>query len=84
VAEGAPLLREYGVNSSIEGSNPSLSATKKPSYLTSFARKIRGLFCGGMKSGNEPEKRVRQKCRIAFLAARVCEGARRAKVQGWT
>ncbi len=26
VAEGAPLLREYGVNSSIEGSNPSLSA----------------------------------------------------------
>ncbi len=25
-AEGAPLLREYGVNSSIEGSNPSLSA----------------------------------------------------------
>jgi hypothetical protein len=30
-AEGAPLLREYGVNSSIEGSNPSLSAIlKKP------------------------------------------------------
>ncbi|MCG8070735.1 MAG: hypothetical protein N0C86_02000, partial [Candidatus Thiodiazotropha taylori] len=28
-AEGAPLLREYGVNSSIEGSNPSLSAIKK-------------------------------------------------------
>ena len=26
MAEGAPLLREYGVNSSIEGSNPSLSA----------------------------------------------------------
>ena len=26
VAEGAPLLREYGVNSSIEGSNPSVSA----------------------------------------------------------
>ena len=25
--EGAPLLREYGVKSSIEGSNPSLSAT---------------------------------------------------------
>ena len=25
VAEGAPLLREYGVKSSIEGSNPSLS-----------------------------------------------------------
>ena len=27
MAEGAPLLREYGVDSSIEGSNPSLSAT---------------------------------------------------------
>ena len=26
-AEGAPLLREYRVKSSIEGSNPSLSAT---------------------------------------------------------
>ena len=26
MAEGAPLLREYGVKSSIEGSNPSLSA----------------------------------------------------------
>ena len=32
VAEGAPLLREYRVKSSIEGSNPSLSATyaKRP------------------------------------------------------
>ncbi len=27
LVEGAPLLREYGVKSSIEGSNPSLSAT---------------------------------------------------------
>ena len=26
-AEGAPLLREYGAYTSIEGSNPSLSAT---------------------------------------------------------
>ena len=26
-AEGAPLLREYGVKSAIEGSNPSLSAS---------------------------------------------------------
>lgn len=26
VAEGAPLLREYSVNSSIEGSNPSVSS----------------------------------------------------------
>jgi hypothetical protein len=28
VAEGAPLLREYGVYSLIEGSNPSFSAIK--------------------------------------------------------
>jgi hypothetical protein len=28
LVEGAPLLREYGVKSSIEGSNPSLSAIK--------------------------------------------------------
>ena len=27
-AEGAPLLREYGAKSSIEGSNPSLSANR--------------------------------------------------------
>ena len=31
LAEGAPLLREYGVDSSIEGSNPSLSAKNKRS-----------------------------------------------------
>lgn len=29
LAEGAPLLREYGVDSSIEGSNPSLSAIRR-------------------------------------------------------
>ena len=29
-AEGAPLLREYRVKSSIEGSNPSHSATSMP------------------------------------------------------
>ncbi len=29
MAEGAPLLREYGVNSSIEGSNPSVSSSGK-------------------------------------------------------
>ena len=28
MAEGAPLLREYGGKTSIEGSNPSLSANK--------------------------------------------------------
>ncbi len=30
MAEGAPLLREYGANNSIEGSNPSLSAMDEP------------------------------------------------------
>ena len=29
MAEGAPLLREYGFKKPIEGSNPSLSARKK-------------------------------------------------------
>lgn len=32
MAEGAPLLREYGVKNSIEGSNPSLPATAMPSW----------------------------------------------------
>ena len=32
LVEGAPLLREYGVNSSIEGSNPSLSANSGVRY----------------------------------------------------
>ena len=31
--EGAPLLREYGVKNSIEGSNPSLSAIIKSHNL---------------------------------------------------
>jgi hypothetical protein len=36
VAEGAPLLREYGYKTPIEGSNPSLSAKLK--------RPRKGLF----------------------------------------
>ena len=35
--EGAPLLREYGPNKSIEGSNPSLSA-KSPSQTGNSAK----------------------------------------------
>jgi hypothetical protein len=35
VAEGAPLLREYGVYSLIEGSNPSLSAIYAYKFLFS-------------------------------------------------
>ncbi len=38
MAEGAPLLREYRVKSSIEGSNPSHSASFKKAPLS-------GLFC---------------------------------------
>ena len=34
LVEGAPLLREYGVKSSIEGSNPSLSAIFISAFLT--------------------------------------------------
>ncbi len=37
MAEGAPLLREYGVNSFIEGSNPSFSAIHKSLSLTTGA-----------------------------------------------
>jgi hypothetical protein len=37
LAEGAPLLREYGVYSSIEGSNPSLSAIFSPQSFGIFA-----------------------------------------------
>lgn len=33
MAEGAPLLREYGVYSLIEGSNPSCSANIKPQVI---------------------------------------------------
>ena len=43
-AEGAPLLREYRVKSSIEGSNPSLSARcekgpKGPFFVGNFGRR---------------------------------------------
>lgn len=38
-AEGAPLLREYGVKSSIEGSNPSVSASSpNPLIFMDFRR----------------------------------------------
>ena len=46
LAEGAPLLREYGVYSSIEGSNPSLSAIF--SFLHNY------LFLDTAKSALEP------------------------------
>ena len=36
MAEGAPLLREYRVYSSIEGSNPSFSAIKKAAHRAAF------------------------------------------------
>jgi hypothetical protein len=35
-AEGAPLLREYGALNSIEGSNPSLSATNRNKVVRKY------------------------------------------------
>ena len=40
-AEGAPLLREYRVKSSIEGSNPSLSATLHCAHVILCIRILR-------------------------------------------
>ncbi len=45
VAEGAPLLREYGAKNSIEGSNPSLSATP-PAPVAQLDR-VPGYELGG-------------------------------------
>ena len=53
VAEGAPLLRVYGVYSLIEGSNPSVSAIKIKSVLVAdFVLKV--------KWDLNPKERVRQ------------------------
>ena len=42
VAEGAPLLREYGVCSLIEGSNPSFSAiNKEPGFMPGFLFEVK-------------------------------------------
>ena len=38
-AEGAPLLREYGAKSSIEGSNPSLSARERSRGSATLGRR---------------------------------------------
>ena len=45
MAEGAPLLREYGVKSSIEGSNPSVSS-KMPAHGVSSNPKPRLILFG--------------------------------------
>src|SRR3954469_17132804 len=42
-AEGAPLLREYRVKSSIEGSNPSLSASHCKTHVRPFRHRWRTL-----------------------------------------
>ena len=61
MAEGAPLLREYGVYSSIEGSNPSLSAKlSPPPDLHTECRP------GGLQSGQIPFGRIKKHTWLVF------------------
>ncbi len=55
MAEGAPLLREYGVKSSIEGSNPSLSATR-PEKCSPPASSPTPVFQESQELGVEPAR----------------------------
>ncbi len=55
-AEGAPLLREYRVKSSIEGSNPSHSATSEIA-----ARGRRFFFPAQAANGKEPARDAAKK-----------------------
>lgn len=65
-AEGAPLLREYGVKSSIEGSNPSLTAIVCFIYSAPVAQLDRVL--GYEPSGQRFESfRVRHFYIITFI-----------------
>ena len=51
-AEGAPLLREYGVKSSIEGSNPSVSASFSRFKIDGMApRSAQFRFCARSSAG---------------------------------
>ena len=50
--EGAPLLREYGPKKSIEGSNPSLSASRHLSWSPPICKLATQLICCvSIKSG---------------------------------
>lgn len=65
-AEGAPLLREYGVKSSIEGSNPSLTAIVYFIYSAPVAQLDRVL--GYEPSGQRFESfRVRHFYIVTFI-----------------
>ncbi len=65
-AEGAPLLREYGVKSSIEGSNPSLTAIVCFIYSAPIAQLDRVL--GYEPSGQRFESsRVRHFYIVTFI-----------------
>lgn len=84
-AEGAPLLREYGVYSSIEGSNPSLSVHECP--VTTGDRGLLAPRCehrpaAWYSSGTQVE-RPYSRPRSSFRRARrrAC-GAARARVRG--
>jgi hypothetical protein len=54
-AEGAPLLREYRANNSIEGSNPSLSAIYRAYKWCDCLECVAGICCylswGGVGAG---------------------------------
>jgi hypothetical protein len=63
--EGAPLLREYGPNKSIEGSNPSLSANR----IKRGTRLRVPLFIPFAERAVWTNPPVRQKCRTALLDA---------------
>jgi hypothetical protein len=67
LVEGAPLLREYGVKSSIEGSNPSLSASHSKS------RPQVGFF-------NDSQKRIRT--RIIKIESRSAGSTSAARAHG--
>ena len=64
VAEGAPLLREYGVNSSIEGSNPSLSA------ISPNDRRRFGLFLMSASGDSNPRFKMEVRPRSARARSR--------------
>jgi hypothetical protein len=69
VAEGAPLLREYRVYSSIEGSNPSRSASFNKTPATH--RVVGVLLCAAIwLSSNMPEFGAR----VDWRSADWCEG----------
>ena len=79
MAEGAPLLREYRVNSSIEGSNPSFSAIQSAAKQAlqaerrRKARKFAGFFVD-LRESPMPLETVMETGRLWQENARVSAG----------